>query len=76
MVPQSGTVSWHRNRIQDRIQDRKLEPEPEIDPKFADIVAARKVAAFIGTQHHEVYFSLEVRVGVGSGVGSACGTRN
>ncbi|KAF8365326.1 asns-2 [Pristionchus pacificus] len=30
-----------------------------VDANSPDIVAARKVAAFIGTQHHEVYFSLE-----------------
>ncbi|GMT02592.1 hypothetical protein PENTCL1PPCAC_24766, partial [Pristionchus entomophagus] len=30
-----------------------------VDANSPDIVAARKVAAHIGTQHHEVYFSLE-----------------
>ncbi|GMT29667.1 hypothetical protein PFISCL1PPCAC_20964, partial [Pristionchus fissidentatus] len=30
-----------------------------VDANSPDIVAARKVADFIGTQHHEVYFSLE-----------------
>ncbi|GMR38612.1 hypothetical protein PMAYCL1PPCAC_08807, partial [Pristionchus mayeri] len=30
-----------------------------VDANSPDIVAARKVAEFIGTQHHEVYFTLE-----------------
>lgn len=32
-----------------------------VDAKSPDAIAARKVANFIGTDHHEVHFTLEVR---------------
>lgn len=32
-----------------------------LDPKSPDLIAARKVAEFLQTKHHEFYFTVEVK---------------